>query len=68
MDKIHLLLDIEAYKKQIDRLSKENLYLRKVVANSDLPCLYCQLAKADMAKCRSGFPGCGRLDDMGVEV
>lgn len=47
-----------------DRLRKENDYLRGVVANSDLPCVYCKLSREDMGKCASGFPGCARADDM----
>jgi len=46
------------------RLREENDYLRAYIANSDLPCLYCKLPKERMAECRSGFPGCGRMDDI----
>jgi hypothetical protein len=49
---------------EIERLRKENDYLRGVVANSDLPCLYCGLSKEDMIKCYHGFPGCPRADDI----
>lgn len=38
--------------------------LRGIIAESDLPCLYCKLAKKDILKCASGFPGCGRADDL----
>lgn len=46
------------------QLRRENDFLRRMVAESDLPCVYCQLPKADMARCASGFPGCARGDDM----
>ena len=39
-----------------------NDQLRKKWAESPMDCLYCGLSKADMAKCVSGFPGCGRAD------
>lgn len=42
----------------------ENVTLRRIVANSSDLCVYCGLAKADMAKCERGFPGCARADDM----
>lgn len=42
----------------------DNEVLRGIIAESDLPCLYCKLPKAEMNKCRSGFPGCGRADDL----
>lgn len=54
----------EADKPEIERLRKENDFLRGVVANSDLPCLYCRLSAEDMNKCKHGFPGCSRADDM----
>lgn len=43
---------------------EENLRLRAALANSDSPCVYCSLPAADFAKCKSGFPGCARADDM----
>lgn len=49
---------------QIIALETENRVLRGVIANADLPCMYCGLSKADMGKCAFGFPGCGRGDDM----
>lgn len=45
-------------------LEAENAHLRAALAMSKDPCLYCQLSKDDMAKCKSGFPGCARADDM----
>jgi hypothetical protein len=48
----------------IEEVERENTKLRGILANSPLPCLYCALPKADMAKCPSGFPGCGRADDI----
>lgn len=49
---------------EIDALQRENNTLRGIIANSDLPCIYCGLSKAEMGKCDRGFPGCGRADDM----
>ena len=52
------------FREKVGKLTDENDRLRGIIAKSDLPCLYCGLAAADMAKCPSGFPGCGRGDDM----
>jgi hypothetical protein len=50
----------------LKRLRLENDKLRYLLANSDIPCIYCKLSKSDMLKCQSGFPGCGRADDLMV--
>jgi hypothetical protein len=47
-----------------EELQKENDELRYRLAISNAPCAYCQLAKCDMNKCLSGFPGCARMDDI----
>lgn len=44
-------------------LQAENDLLRAIVANSDEPCVYCHLSRADWGKCAQGFPGCDRADD-----
>jgi hypothetical protein len=44
-------------------LKAENAALRGIVANADIPCVYCGLPKDDWAKCASGFPGCARMND-----
>ena len=49
---------------ELERLRKENTVLRRFIAESDLPCIYCSLPKHDMGRCESGFPGCGRADDL----
>ena len=49
--------------KRLERLEKENEHLRASVANNGGPCIYCNLPKNEWAKCRDGFPGCGRADD-----
>lgn len=49
---------------ELAQLRAENDKLRALLANGSDPCVYCALSKADMGKCRSGFPGCGRADDM----
>lgn len=46
------------------QLRQENDKLRFILADSNLPCIYCELSKSEMLKCRSGFPGCGRADDL----
>jgi hypothetical protein len=46
------------------RLYDETTLLRAALATSKDPCLYCQLPADEMAKCRSGFPGCARMDDL----
>ncbi len=47
-----------------NKMRDENDKLRVIIAKSELPCLYCKLDRSDMAKCRSGFPGCARADDL----
>lgn len=49
---------------RVSDLEQENDALRGFLARGNDPCIYCQLPKADMAKCQSGFPGCARADDM----
>lgn len=46
------------------QLRKENNILRTLAANGNADCPYCGLPAADMAQCKSGFPGCARADDM----
>ena len=48
----------------LERYEDENAQLRAALAVSKDPCLYCQLPADEMAKCESGFPGCGRADDL----
>lgn len=45
-------------------LLAENAALRSALANSPGACVYCQLPANEMNRCASGFPGCGRADDM----
>jgi len=47
-----------------NKILKENDALRALIANGSDDCIYCGLSKSDMGKCASGFPGCGRADDM----
>lgn len=49
---------------KVERLTAENDKLRSLLAHAPIPCVYCGLPLDDMAKCESGFPGCGRADDM----
>lgn len=49
---------------ELEELRKENDTLRGLLANSKADCAYCGLKSAEMAKCKRGFPGCARADDM----
>jgi hypothetical protein len=49
---------------ELERLRRENNCMRKLIADSNMDCVYCGLSRADMGKCASGFPGCARADDM----
>lgn len=51
-------------REETSRVVTENTHLRAALAYSKDPCVYCQLPAEEMAKCRSGFPGCDRADDM----
>lgn len=59
---------ISELKAELTDSRKEADSLRLFIAKSDLPCIYCGLPKADMGKCASGFPGCGRADDLVLHV
>lgn len=48
----------------IDALTIENATLRGLVAKGQGDCVYCGLKAEDMAQCKSGFPGCARMDDI----
>lgn len=50
--------------RELTEATSENNQLRAALASSNDPCLYCQLPKDEMTKCRSGFPGCARADDL----
>lgn len=54
----------ELHTQQLASLRRENDTMRSIIAFSDLPCMYCGLAKAEMGRCQSGFPGCARADDI----
>lgn len=49
---------------KLKELENENTRLRFIIASSNLDCIYCNLPKVDLSKCKSGFPGCGRMDDL----
>lgn len=42
----------------------ENDRLRHMLAKTNAPCVYCGLPAERMNECASGFPGCGRADDL----
>ena len=48
---------------RVEAVTIENTRLRAALAHSDQPCVYCSLPADELAKCKSGFPGCGRADD-----
>lgn len=52
---------------ELERLREENDQLRVILAFSKLPCIYCQLPSEDLPKCKSGFPGCARMDDICID-
>jgi hypothetical protein len=52
------------FAKQQLSIQQENDKLRYLLAKGNDPCIYCGLKKEDMVKCESGFPGCGRADDL----
>jgi hypothetical protein len=55
---------IEGAKALMDAANAENDTLRGLLAKGQGPCVYCQLPAEEIAKCKSGFPGCGRMDDI----
>ena len=48
---------------EIGDLKHDIARLRAALAQSKDACIYCQLPADEMAKCKSGFPGCARADD-----
>lgn len=56
-----LLRDAES---RLAEARKENEFMRLRLAESDKACAYCNLPKAEMGRCESGFPGCARADDL----
>lgn len=59
-----LMNTIENLTESNQRLLNENDILRGLVAKGQGDCVYCGLKAEDMAKCKSGFPGCARMDDI----
>lgn len=47
---------------ELDKLKAENTLLRGLLPAMGQPCVYC--GETDMAKCKSGFPGCAQADDL----
>ena len=56
--------ELATLRSRVGEAEQKETHLRAALANSKDPCVYCQLPLAEMAKCKSGFPGCGRADDM----
>lgn len=57
---------VEPLRDTVMRLTVENNHMRKLLADSILPCIYCHRPAAAMNRCDHGFPGCPRADDMWV--
>lgn len=55
--------ELEDRAARIAELERENEKLKTMLANSNAACVYCELPKAEWAKCAHGFPGCPRGDD-----
>lgn len=60
----HPPVDVEKLKQDLAQATKENDYLRGLLAVSGAPCVYCGLE--DKGKCTRGFPGCAWADDVFV--
>lgn len=56
--------EIAGLRKCVGEVQKENDHLRAAISFSKDPCTYCSLPADEIAKCRAGFPGCARMDDM----
>ena len=56
--------EIERLTAALAAAERDNTHLRSALAVSKDPCRYCQLPAEENEKCRSGFPGCDRADDM----
>jgi len=59
-----LLAYVRELERERDAARKENDFMRLRLAESDKACAYCDLPKAEMGRCASGFPGCARADDL----
>lgn len=57
---------LEAAKARLRELEAENDRLKAILANSNEPCIYCNLPRDRWVECRSGFPDCARSDDYSV--
>lgn len=51
-------------KMKLTTVIKENDKLRFLLAKSKADCVYCGASAEDFAKCRYGFPGCPRSNDL----
>ena len=58
------MTEIDAIKRALDETRDENTRLRGLLANAEIPCIYCKLPKHNIKLCPRGFPGCGRMDDL----
>ena len=47
-----------------EKLSKENITLKFIIANTNLPCIYCGLPREKMNECKVEHDECGRLNDL----
>jgi hypothetical protein len=56
--------EIDDLKRALDDERAENTRLRALLANAEIPCIYCKLPRHNIKLCPRGFPGCGRMDDI----
>ena len=56
--------DTDRWATNVHRLEQENDVLRGLLAKGGSNCVYCGLAAEDISKCKHGFPGCSRMDDL----
>jgi hypothetical protein len=55
---------MDHWEKRATEAEEENNKLRGLLAKGQGDCVYCGLPAEDIAKCKSGFPGCARMDDI----
>lgn len=59
-----IFMQRQAAMAELDEARKENTRLRGLLADANIPCIYCKLPKDNIKLCPRGFPGCGRMDDL----
>lgn len=54
--------ELSEVKQELENLRRENNIIKTILSKAQIPCIYCGLD--DMSKCKSGFPGCAKADDL----